>query len=182
MWGSECVWRIEGQRERERKRERERERERERGWASVQRRSFSRRALRFSQFFNPLMTPIPRPHQSIPPFLQVFYLTCSPTILLTVTSSQPLRCCSDYLILDHLYPRGTLRQRPNLERPIFRNFKILNITKNESRVFLFVCFEFFYFYVYFNCQNTQNTNMIIYQIGIFGNFDSFINCKILKIC
>ena len=72
---------------------------------------------------------------------------------------------------------------PNVERQICRNFeikieiKISNIKITKVELLDFFIFEFiFYFYVRLNCSsNTQNTYMIIYEIGSLWNFDSFTN-------
>ena len=67
---------------------------------------------------------------------------------------------------------GQHLERLNVELSIFWNFIMSNIkiTKDES-------FDFFYL---FNLYE-QSKYMVIYQIGNFCNFDSFPNCKILKI-
>ena len=51
-------------------------------------------------------------------------------------------------------------ERPNIERPIFRNFEYLNI---EKRVIHFFIFEFIFLFQLF--ENSKYT--IIYQIGHF---------------
>ena len=79
---------------------------------------------------------------------------------------------------------GQHLERPNVERPIFRDFEIANIKITKVELLDFSIFEFiFYFYDCLNDSDTQNTYMIIYyQIRIFWNFYSFTNCQILKIC
>ena len=74
-------------------------------------------------------------------------------------------------------------ERPNVERPIFRDFEILNIKITKVELFDFSIFEFiFYFYDCFNYSDTQNTYVLIYhEIRNFWNFDSFTNCQILNI-
>ena len=52
-------------------------------------------------------------------------------------------------------------ERPNVERPIFRNFEISNI--KITKVELFDCSILEFIFTFFlNPTNTQNTYMIIY--------------------
>ena len=77
---------------------------------------------------------------------------------------------------------GQNLKRPNVERPVFRKFEISNIKITKVKLFDFFIFKFiFHFYVCFELFE-HSKYMIIYQIKIFWNFDTFTNCKILKIC
>ena len=83
---------------------------------------------------------------------------------------------------------------PNVERPIFRDFEILNIQITKIVLFDFSIFELvLYFYDCLNYSNTQNTYRIIYikfeifgilivlQIIKFWNFYNFWNSTISEI-
>ena len=66
---------------------------------------------------------------------------------------------------------GKHLERSNVERPIFRNFKISDIKITKVELFDFSIFEFiFYFYFFFNSTNTQNTHMI----------NNLLNLKVLE--
>ena len=67
---------------------------------------------------------------------------------------------------------GQNLERPNVERPIFRKFKTSNIEITKVELFDFFIFKFIF---------QHSKYMIIYRIGNYWNFDSFTNCKILKI-
>ena len=60
-----------------------------------------------------------------------------------------------------------------------RNFEYWN---NESRVIRFFYFQIYFLYLGLFELFENSKYMIIYRIGNFWNFDSFTNCKILKIC
>ena len=62
-------------------------------------------------------------------------------------------------------------ERPNVERPIFRNFEISNIEITKDGLFNFKKISIIRTVEY----------IIIYRIGKFSNFDSFSNCLILEI-
>ena len=69
-------------------------------------------------------------------------------------------------------------ERPNVERPIFRNFEISNTKITRVELFNFSIFEFiFWSYIFLNSTNTQNTYMIIYLIRSCWDFDSFTNFR-----
>ena len=52
---------------------------------------------------------------------------------------------------------GQNAERSNVERPIFRSFKISNIKKNKRWVIRFFIFEFiFYFNICLSYSNIQN--------------------------
>ena len=54
-------------------------------------------------------------------------------------------------------------ERPNVQRPIFRNFEISNIKMTNVEVFDFSIFEFIvYFYIFKNYPNAEKTYMIIH--------------------
>ena len=67
---------------------------------------------------------------------------------------------------------GQNLERPNVERPIFRKFETSNIEITKVELFDFFIFKFIF---------QHSKYMIIYRIGNYWNFDSFTNCKILKI-
>ena len=81
--------------------------------------------------------------------------------------------CIFFIHYTYLVINIKLGGRQNLERS---NVERLNIKITKIKLFHFF-FEFpFYFYICLNCLKTQNTYMIIYQIGNFLNFNSFTNC------
>ena len=73
-------------------------------------------------------------------------------------------------------------EQPHVERPIFWNFEIPNIKRTKDELFDFSNFEFLFIFILFIKIIRTQKYMIIHRIIInLWNFNSFPNCKILKI-
>ena len=71
-------------------------------------------------------------------------------------------------------------EQVNIERTILRNFEVPNIKRMKDELFDFFNFEFFLFsYLFKLFEHLKYT--IIHKIANLWNFNSFVNCKILKI-
>ena len=80
-------------------------------------------------------------------------------------------------------------EQPNVERPIFRNFKILNIESYEDELFDY--FILVFFYICLNYSNTKNIwkfiklaihwILIVFRIVKFWKLDFLLKCKISEI-
>ena len=90
-------------------------------------------------------------------------------------------------------------ERQNIERPIFRNFKITNIKITKNELFHNFIFDFIFslfinylhnliifqivtfnaFFIYFSVLNFENS--LIFQIKQFRIFDHFLNQSIIAI-
>ena len=71
---------------------------------------------------------------------------------------------AEYYVNINMKRGGQHLERPNVERPIFRDFEISNIKITKVELFDFSIFEsIFYFHDFLSYSNTQNTYMIIYD-------------------